>query len=51
MMLQLASGTPVSGELSALSRVAARLAAAKVPVDELRIREPGLRGVYFQLTG
>jgi len=41
----------VDGGLSDLARVAARLSAEGVSVDELRIREPGLRGVYFQLTG
>lgn len=41
----------LSGEFADLSRVASRLGAAGLPVDELRIREPGLRGIYFRLTG
>ncbi len=36
---------------SDLSRIAGRLGSAGVPVDELRVREPSLRGVYFRLTG
>ena len=38
-------------EFADLSHIAMRLGTAELPVDELRIREPGLRGIYFRLTG
>jgi ABC-2 type transport system ATP-binding protein len=41
----------LSGEFADLSRIAANLGAAGLPVDELRVREPGLRGIYFRLAG
>jgi ABC-2 type transport system ATP-binding protein len=34
-----------------LSSLAADLEAAGLPVDEVRVREPGLRGVFFRLAG
>jgi hypothetical protein len=37
--------------LDAIPAIARRLAAAGVPLAELRLREPGLRGAFFRLTG
>ena len=42
---------PLEGGLEALAGVGRRLAAAGVPLAELRLREPGLRGVFFRLAG
>jgi ABC-2 type transport system ATP-binding protein len=42
---------PVEGGLSALPEIGRRLAAAGVPVAEVRLREPGLRGVFFHVAG
>jgi ABC-2 type transport system ATP-binding protein len=39
------------GGLEALSALGRRLAAAGVPVAEIRLREPGLRGVFRRLAG
>ncbi len=44
------SGALVGG-LDALASLGAGLAAAGLEVEELRVREPGLRGVFFRLTG
>jgi ABC-2 type transport system ATP-binding protein len=42
---------PVEGGLAALPEVGRRLAAGGVRVAELRLREPGLRGVFFHVAG
>ena len=42
---------PLAGGLEALSALGQRLAAAGLPVAEIRIREPGLRGVFFRVAG
>jgi ABC-2 type transport system ATP-binding protein len=42
---------PLGGGLDAFSDLGQRLSEAGVAVGELRVREPGLRGVYFRLTG
>jgi ABC-2 type transport system ATP-binding protein len=42
---------PLGGGLDTLSDLGRRLSEAGVAVGELRVREPGLRGVYFRLTG
>jgi ABC-2 type transport system ATP-binding protein len=42
---------PLALGLDALPAIARRLAAAGVPLAELRLREPGLRGAFFRLTG
>ncbi len=42
---------PLGVGLEALPAVARRLAAAGVPLAELGLREPGLRGAFFRLTG
>jgi ABC-2 type transport system ATP-binding protein len=42
---------PVAGGLAALPEVERRLAAGGVRVAELRLREPGLRGVFFHVAG
>jgi ABC-2 type transport system ATP-binding protein len=42
---------PLNGGLDAFSDLGQRLSEAGVAVGELRVREPGLRGVYFRLTG
>ena len=42
---------PLAVGLDALPAIARRLAAAGVPLAELRLREPGLRGAFFRLTG
>ncbi len=42
---------PVGADLEVLPAIARRLAAAGVPLAELRLREPGLRGAFFRLTG
>ena len=39
------------GGLDSLPRTGAALEAAGLPVEEIRIREPDLRGVFFRLTG
>jgi ABC-2 type transport system ATP-binding protein len=41
----------LAGGLSDLSAISGRLAAAGLAVSEMRVREPGLRGVFFRLTG
>jgi ABC-2 type transport system ATP-binding protein len=41
----------VDGDLDALPELGRRLAAAGVPVAEVRLREPGLRGVFFHVAG
>jgi ABC-2 type transport system ATP-binding protein len=41
----------LSGGLDTLSSLGERLSAAGVAVTELRVREPGLRGVFFRVTG
>jgi ABC-2 type transport system ATP-binding protein len=42
---------PVEGGLAALPEIGRRLSAAGVPVAEVRLREPGLRGVFFHAAG
>jgi ABC-2 type transport system ATP-binding protein len=42
---------PLEGGLPALAALGQRLAAAGVPVAEVRLREPGLRGVFFRVAG
>ena len=42
---------PLTVGMEALPEIARRLAAAGVPLLELRLREPGLRGAFFRLTG
>ena len=42
---------PLAGGLEALSALGRRLAEAGLPVAEMRIREPGLRGVFFRVAG
>ncbi len=42
---------PLAGGLESLAELGSRLAAAGLPVAELRVREPGLRGVFFHFTG
>jgi ABC-2 type transport system ATP-binding protein len=42
---------PLEGGLEALSALGERLAAAGLSVLELRVRDPGLRGVFFRVTG
>jgi ABC-2 type transport system ATP-binding protein len=42
---------PLGGDLDAFSTLGRRLSEAGVGVGELRVREPGLRGVYCRLTG
>jgi hypothetical protein len=42
---------PVGADLEVLPAIARRLAKAGVPLAELRLREPGLRGAFFRLTG
>jgi ABC-2 type transport system ATP-binding protein len=42
---------PLVGGLEALSALGRRLAAAGLPVAEIRVREAGLRGVFFRLAG
>jgi ABC-2 type transport system ATP-binding protein len=41
----------LTGGLESLSRLGHRLTEAGVLVSELRVREPGLRGVFFRVTG
>jgi ABC-2 type transport system ATP-binding protein len=41
----------IGGGFDALSAFGARLAGAGVAVAEVRVREPGLRGVFFRATG
>jgi ABC-2 type transport system ATP-binding protein len=41
----------LSGGLEALSALGQRLAEGDVEVAEVRVREPGLRGVFFRVTG
>jgi len=41
----------MSGGLEALSSLGARLTGAGIAVAEVRVREPGLRGVFFRVTG
>jgi ABC-2 type transport system ATP-binding protein len=42
---------PLEGGFDALAGLGRRLAAAGVPIAELRLREPGLRGVFFHVAG
>jgi ABC-2 type transport system ATP-binding protein len=42
---------PLEGGLAALSALGQRLSAAGVPLAEVRLREPGLRGVFFRVAG
>jgi hypothetical protein len=42
---------PLAGGLEMLSEVGRRLEGSALDVDEVRLREPGLRGVFFRLTG
>ena len=42
---------PLVGGLDDLGGLGARLAAADLRVEEFRVREPGLRGVFLHLTG
>jgi ABC-2 type transport system ATP-binding protein len=42
---------PVAGDLASLPELGRRMAAAGVAVAEVRLREPGLRGVYFHVAG
>jgi ABC-2 type transport system ATP-binding protein len=42
---------PLEGGLEALAGLGRRLADAGVPLAELRLREPGLRGVFFHVAG
>jgi ABC-2 type transport system ATP-binding protein len=42
---------PLLGGLESLAEIGTRLAAAGLATEELRVREPGLRGVFFKLTG
>lgn len=42
---------PLAGEYEALAGLGRRLAARGVELCELRLREPGLRGVFFRLAG
>jgi ABC-2 type transport system ATP-binding protein len=42
---------PLRGGYAGLAEVGSRLAAAWVAVAELRVREPGLRGVFFRVAG
>jgi ABC-2 type transport system ATP-binding protein len=42
---------PLVGGLAALSALGRRLDAAGLPVAEIRLREAGLRGVFFRLAG
>jgi hypothetical protein len=44
------SGPLVEG-FDSLSSLSSRLAEAGLHIEELRVREPGLRGVFFKLTG
>jgi ABC-2 type transport system ATP-binding protein len=41
----------ITGGLEALSSLGQRLSTAGLPVAEVRVREPGLRGVFFRVTG
>jgi ABC-2 type transport system ATP-binding protein len=42
---------PVEGDLALLPELGRRLGAAGVPVAEVALREPGLRGVFFHVAG
>ncbi len=42
---------PLAGGLDHLSELGARLGTAGLRVDEFRLREPGLRGVFLRLAG
>jgi len=42
---------PLDGGLEALAGLGRRLAAGGAPIAELRLREPGLRGVFFHVAG
>ncbi len=42
---------PLAGGFSSVSALGQRLAEARVPLTELRLREPGLRGVFFRVAG
>jgi ABC-2 type transport system ATP-binding protein len=41
----------LTGGMEALSGLGGRLQSAGATVAELRVREPGLRGVFFRVTG
>jgi ABC-2 type transport system ATP-binding protein len=42
---------PLAGGLETFSSLGRQLSEAGVAVGEIRVREPGLRGVYFRFTG
>ena len=42
---------PLAGGFASVSALGQRLAEARVPLAELRLREPGLRGVFFRVAG
>ncbi len=42
---------PLEGDLEDVSKLARRAEAAGLGLEEVRVREPGLRSVFFQLTG
>ncbi len=42
---------PLEGDLESLAEIGSRLSAAGLEIEELRVREPGLRGLFFRLTG
>jgi ABC-2 type transport system ATP-binding protein len=42
---------PLAGGVASVSALGQRLADAHVPLAELRLREPGLRGVFFRVAG
>jgi ABC-2 type transport system ATP-binding protein len=42
---------PLAGGFASVSALGQRLADARVPLAELRLREPGLRGVFFRVAG
>jgi ABC-2 type transport system ATP-binding protein len=42
---------PLAGGMTSLAGLGSRLSGAGLEIVELRVREPGLRGVFFRLTG
>ncbi len=42
---------PLGPGIDGLASMSARMADARLSVTELRVREPGLRGVFFRVTG
>ena len=42
---------PLAGGYASVAALGQRLSAARVPLAELRLREPGLRGVFFRVAG